>query len=246
MLALKYLLITCGLGMMIAAVCILTYDLYREMLYRRAMETPGGAVGAAPVVVRWRTSLALAMLAWGPLLVAFSMVVVPSGMAGVRVSQLSGYGFAFSTDADLRQARHEREQVRAAANWTVRYDANDSVARLLAERVALNARDARIVLQPTAGGSGDLRLVRIPLASADPWIALTEVASALRMEMPKVNGDTVEDLYSAEQALLAGQRVIPLFHLPAEWASSPALKGWIPGADGSWRLDEVWVGKEKE
>src|ERR1039458_4449537 len=140
MLALKYLLITGGLGMMMAAICMLTYDLYRELLYRRAIETPGGTVGAAPVVVRWRTSLALAMLAWGPLLVAFSMVVVPSGMAGVRVSQLSGYGFAFSTDADLRQARHEREQVRAAANWTVRYDANDSVARLLADRGAANRR----------------------------------------------------------------------------------------------------------
>ncbi len=90
MLALKYLLITGGLGMIFAAVCILTYDLYREMLYRRALETPGGAVGAAPVVVRWRASLALAMLAWGPLLVAFSIVVVPSGMAGVRVSEMSG------------------------------------------------------------------------------------------------------------------------------------------------------------
>ena len=90
MLALKYLLIACGVGMMIAAVCILTYDLYRELLHRRALETPGGAIGAAPVVVRWRTSLALAMLAWGPLLVAFSMVVVPSGTAGVRVSQMSG------------------------------------------------------------------------------------------------------------------------------------------------------------
>jgi len=90
MLALRYLLITCGLGMMIAAVCILTYDLYREMLYRRLVQTPGGAVDAAPVVVRWRTSLALGMLAWGPLLVAFSIVVVPSGMAAVRVSEISG------------------------------------------------------------------------------------------------------------------------------------------------------------
>src|ERR1700730_7733001 len=90
MLVLKYLLITGGVGMMIAAVCILTYDLYREMLYRRALETPGGAVGAAPVVLRWRTSLALAMLAWGPLLLAFSIVVVPSGMAGIRVSEMSG------------------------------------------------------------------------------------------------------------------------------------------------------------
>jgi regulator of protease activity HflC (stomatin/prohibitin superfamily) len=34
--------------------------------------------------------MALGMLAWGPLLVAFSIVVVPSGMAGVRVSEVSG------------------------------------------------------------------------------------------------------------------------------------------------------------
>jgi regulator of protease activity HflC (stomatin/prohibitin superfamily) len=90
MLTLKYLLITCGAGMMIAAVCILTYDLYREMLYRRLLETPGGTVSAVPVLLRWRTSLALGMLAWGPLLAAFSIVVVPSGMAGVRVSEMSG------------------------------------------------------------------------------------------------------------------------------------------------------------
>jgi regulator of protease activity HflC (stomatin/prohibitin superfamily) len=85
MLTLKYLLMTGGVGMMVVAVSILAYDLYREVLYRRA----AGATGAVPVM-RWRTSLALAMLAWGPLLVAFSIVVVPSGMAGVRVSQISG------------------------------------------------------------------------------------------------------------------------------------------------------------
>jgi regulator of protease activity HflC (stomatin/prohibitin superfamily) len=91
MLALKYLLMTCGVGMMIAAAWILVYDLYREIIYRRTLAAPEGAVGAPPpVVLRWRTSLALALLAWGPLLVAFSIVVVPSGMAGVRVSQISG------------------------------------------------------------------------------------------------------------------------------------------------------------
>jgi regulator of protease activity HflC (stomatin/prohibitin superfamily) len=90
MLALKYLLIMCGLGMIFGAVCILTYDLYRDLLYRRAMETPGGAEGARPVAIRWRTTLGLAMLAWGPLLIAFSIVEVPSGMGGVRISQTSG------------------------------------------------------------------------------------------------------------------------------------------------------------
>ncbi len=90
MLALKYLLIAVGLGMMVAAVFILAYDFYREILYRRMLAKPEATGVAAPPALRWRTSLALAMLAWGPLLVAFSIVVVPSGMAGVRVSEISG------------------------------------------------------------------------------------------------------------------------------------------------------------
>jgi regulator of protease activity HflC (stomatin/prohibitin superfamily) len=89
MLALKYLLITTGLGMIFVALSILTFDLYRELLHRRSLATPG----ANPVPhhpLRWQASLALGMLAWGPMLLAFAIVVVPSGMAGVRVSQMSG------------------------------------------------------------------------------------------------------------------------------------------------------------
>src|SRR5882762_10681235 len=90
MLALKDLLIACGLGMILVALSILAYDLYREMLYRQAQAVPGVETVPPRPQLRWRTSLALALLAWGPLLVAFSIVVVPSGMAGVRVSQTSG------------------------------------------------------------------------------------------------------------------------------------------------------------
>jgi len=89
MLALRYLLMSGGLGMILAAVSILGYDLYRELLYRRALATPGSALPSQPEW-RWRTSVALALLAWGPILLAFSIVVVPSGTAGVRVSQTSG------------------------------------------------------------------------------------------------------------------------------------------------------------
>src|SRR6201997_4257229 len=89
MLALRYLLMTGGFGLMLAALGILGFDLYREILYRRALSTPGATVPAEPEW-RWRTSLALAFLAWGPILLALSIAVVPSGMAGVRVSQISG------------------------------------------------------------------------------------------------------------------------------------------------------------
>ncbi len=90
MLALRYLLITGGLGMILVAVSILGYDLYRELLYRRALAATGAGTLPPLPQWRWRTSLALALLAWGPILVAFSIVVVPSGMAGIRVSEMSG------------------------------------------------------------------------------------------------------------------------------------------------------------
>jgi len=166
----------------------------------------------------------------------------PAG--SVLPTWLSGYGFVFPTDADLARARHAREQVRTIPPWTVTYDASDPMARLLTERIALNARDAGLVLQPTTAAVADLRLARIPLASADPWIALTSVASIAGVGA-KSRGDSVEDLYAAEQSLLATQRVIPLFHLPASYAASPTLKNWTTRPDGTWSLADAWLGSGK-
>jgi regulator of protease activity HflC (stomatin/prohibitin superfamily) len=90
MLALRNLLMYGGFGMILAAMGILAYDLYREVAYRRALAMPGITPIPTAPEWRWRRSVALVFLAWGPILVAFSIVVVPSGMAGVRVSQTSG------------------------------------------------------------------------------------------------------------------------------------------------------------
>jgi regulator of protease activity HflC (stomatin/prohibitin superfamily) len=90
MLVLRNLLMYGGFGMILVAVGILGYDLYLEVLYRKALATPGVTPIATAPVWRWRRSLALLLLAWGPILLAFSIVVVPSGMAGIRVSQSSG------------------------------------------------------------------------------------------------------------------------------------------------------------
>jgi regulator of protease activity HflC (stomatin/prohibitin superfamily) len=90
MLFLKYSLMWGGIGMIAVAAGILGYDIYLEMRYRKALATPGASLLPPAPPIRWRTSLALAFVAWGPLLVAVGIVVVPSGMAGVRVSQTSG------------------------------------------------------------------------------------------------------------------------------------------------------------
>ncbi|HUK22980.1 MAG TPA: SPFH domain-containing protein [Terriglobales bacterium] len=88
MLFLKYLLMAGGIGMILTAAAMLGYDLYLELLYRRA-QAAGGPFRETRDI-RWRGSLALAMLAWGPILLSLGIVVVPSGMAAVRLSQTSG------------------------------------------------------------------------------------------------------------------------------------------------------------
>ena len=90
MLALRNLLMYGGCGMILVALGILGFDIYREVLYRKVLARPDITAIPAPPQWRWRSSIALVLLAWGPILLAFAIVVVPSGMAGVRVSQTSG------------------------------------------------------------------------------------------------------------------------------------------------------------
>lgn len=89
MLFIKYLLLWGGIGMIAAAIAILARDFHFEFRHRQAL-----ASGVTPVPPRpelhWRTSIALALIAWGPILLALGIVVVPSGTGGVRVSQTSG------------------------------------------------------------------------------------------------------------------------------------------------------------
>ena len=163
--------------------------------------------------------------------------------AGILPNWMSGYGFVFSTDADLKRARQAREQVRPVPTWTLGYDGGDPVARVLADRIALNGKDAGLSLQPTPGPTADLRLLRIPLAP-DPWIALASVASLAGRPLGK-EGGPVEDLYAAEQALLGTRRIVPLFHLPVSYAASATLKNWALRSDGGWTLDDAWIGNGK-
>ena len=166
----------------------------------------------------------------------------PAG--GVLPDWISGYGFVFPTDADLPRARHERDQVRKVPVWTLGYDASDPIARVLAERIALNAKDGGLSLQPTTAATADVRVVRVALASAAPWVALASIAALSGLSSTK-EGGSAEDLYSAEQALLATERIIPLFHLPAAYAASAQLKNWNLRPDGSCSLADAWLGSGK-
>ena len=96
MIALKYLLMVAGLLILMSALAIPAYQLWLMFTYRRrqAREKASGIVEfpepEAPEPTAWRTPAALTLVALMPLIIAGSIVVVPSGMGGVVVSQLRG------------------------------------------------------------------------------------------------------------------------------------------------------------
>ena len=78
MLFVKYVLMAVGVGLFGGAVSVIAIDSVTAL---RA---------AQPIVVRWRAAARLAVYACVAMLPALSILVVPSGMGAIRVSQLSG------------------------------------------------------------------------------------------------------------------------------------------------------------
>ncbi len=161
--------------------------------------------------------------------------------AALLPSWMSGYGFVFSVEADLARARQLRQSVQSVPTWSLSYEGGDPLARLLAERITLNARDAGVSLRPTSSNGADLRLVQIPLASPEPWTSLQELLDQLGLPVAQSKGRSIEDLYATEHVALATQRVIPLFHLPASYAAASDLRSWVVRADGSLDLPNAWL-----
>jgi ABC-type transport system substrate-binding protein len=153
---------------------------------------------------------------------------------------MTGYGSVFSTQANVQRAKVVLAGSRQPV-LTLSYDPRDPQAQLIAERIALNAREAGITVQVSLSGADDLRLVRVVLPSADPTTSLREVAHLLGLPRPLLHGNGVDDLYQAEHTLLDGHTVIPLFHLPVASATSARVRAWGPDCLGGWNVQDLWL-----
>lgn len=105
MLVLKYLLILAGVGLFGSAGALVVYDIYISSQLRRLLRrdaTGADTSGDSPATsllndmehplrpIRWRLARQLAVFAVVSILLALSIIVVPDGSAGVRVSQIWG------------------------------------------------------------------------------------------------------------------------------------------------------------
>jgi peptide/nickel transport system substrate-binding protein len=162
-------------------------------------------------------------------------------MAGGLLPQwISGYAFLFPTAADPAKARGLAAALPPAAR-TLTLRADDPAWRAVADRIAVNARDAGLTLSPASNANADLRLAEFRISSADPGEALAALAATLGLPEPP-RASSLEVLFSAERAYLADFRIIPLFHLPVTYGVGPRVRGG-PGISplGEWHFENLWL-----
>jgi ABC-type transport system substrate-binding protein len=168
---------------------------------------------------------------------------------------MTGYAFLFDAPPDLEHARKLRNEAfhNAMVSIPLAYDSGDNVARAIAERIAVNAREANISLQvfgeknltldTARNTSAQAVLVRMPLSSNSPAAALFDLglrAETGRNEVSSASG-APETLFAVEHEMLAGFRIVPVAHVQQIYWLNPQVHDWTVPRAGGWRLSDVWV-----
>jgi peptide/nickel transport system substrate-binding protein len=171
---------------------------------------------------------------------------------GLLPNWISGYEHLFPSVFDLARAKDllaasGRELSRSAPLVLV-YDSGDAEARAIADRVAVNLREAGIMMQvqeqiadaTAKRPAADLRLVRRRIDTPDPAAALSELLNWLG-ETSTPDLGTLEQNYAAERAPIDAFRVIPLVHVSESYGLSPQVRDWMAPRWGGWNLADVWL-----
>ncbi|MBZ5663082.1 MAG: hypothetical protein LAO30_00620 [Acidobacteriia bacterium] len=172
--------------------------------------------------------------------------------ASILPNWMTGYAAVFPAQANPQRARILLADSRLTA-LNLTYDPRDPQAQLIAERIALNAREVGLTVQVSLSGAPDIRLTRVVLPSPDPVTSLAEAARQLGLPQPAtpaLRGNSLDDLYQTERSLLDGYAIIPLFHLPLASAASSRVRGWGLDQLGEWNqpghsLPDVWLGDSR-
>lgn len=178
----------------------------------------------------------------------------PAG--GLLPQWLTGWEFLFPASQDMERARRLRADAGPTQPLTLAYDSSDPVMKMVAERIAVDAREAGILIQTFGDAHGnsksgratlnaDAILFRVALSSLDATAALAALAEELALPTDAVSAivkaSHPEELVEIERNALADYRLIPVVRLPqALWLNSNVHE-WQQLPNGEWRLDQLWV-----
>jgi ABC-type transport system substrate-binding protein len=217
----------------------------------------GARPGRKPIDARVRQALGLTINRAAISNVIFQRRAMPA--SGLLPQWLTGYEFMLGGAMNVDRAKELRADAAAfvvISPIVLAYDFADPLARLAAERIAVDAREAGIVVQPYAEShiyskasrasiNADAVLLRVPLQSLDPSVALLARGDDLGLSQennPAILGATrPEDLLEIERKLLDTNRVLPIAHMPEVlWLNSNA-HNWQQLLNGGWNLDQLWI-----
>jgi peptide/nickel transport system substrate-binding protein len=162
---------------------------------------------------------------------------------------ISGYAHLFNSAQDLGAAVRLRNQAAALSTLSLVYDGTDELARLIAERVSLNAREAGITLQPRPESpmfrsfDADVRLVRLRIESPDAASALVSIGNAL--DNPTLqrarSAPGADQLFAVENDALKDFSIIPIAHVPESFSVASSVHDWSIGIAGGIDLGNLWM-----
>jgi len=163
---------------------------------------------------------------------------------------ISGYAHLFPISTNVQRAKElliaSGREVSHPTPLQLIYDSSDEEARGVAERVAVNLKEAGIAVQVSGqtdvgkSAAADMRLVRRRISTPDPGTALAELLNSFGEAGSEM--ETPEQTYAAERAPIDAFRIIPLVHLTESYGLSPQVRDWMPPRWGGWRLEGVWLG----
>jgi len=167
---------------------------------------------------------------------------------------LSGYAFLFSAERNLDEARKAREKLPSSLPpLTFAYDPADPLARSIAERVALNAREIGVTLQVKPRNAmekdarPDVELLRMNIGVPNTGLAMDLVCSSTHWAYSMLKPGDFEQMYKLELESFEKKAPyrVPLFYLPESFAISARVKNWMPFRWGAWRLADVWLAPDE-
>ncbi len=166
---------------------------------------------------------------------------------GLLPNWMTGYSFLFPTRPQLARARQLKTEAGVTAPMTLVYHSADPVARLVAERIALNAADAGLTVRTAPDTQNiavpDIELVSVRLPSLDDAADLAALArpGVLALPLPDAVADAPDAAYRATIAALKETWAAPVAYVPVGFALSSRVANWGMSRIGEWQMANVSV-----